>query len=369
MTWVYKYVVADDERLIRTSLIKQIYAYTNGLFQLHGETADGLEALRIVENSTADIVFSDVRMPGMNGLELSKYISERFPWVKVVLISGYSDFEYVRKALHYGVCDYLLKPIHPEKLAQALDNLSELIGREEEKELAVLLALIEGEEEPHRELWKQQLLKQESREVIAGIRVVLSKHIAPLANRPRIMHRLFSLWSDRFLRKTGLAVSEPFFRHNTNPNDWFGTLSWEEALHDWITLICAGLHQYPPSTGHKAVHDVKQLIHNRYAENLTLEDLAAAAYLNKTYLAGLFKQLTGLTIGQYIQEVRMKRACLLLETTRKKIHEIAESTGYHDLSHFSKTFKQHFGVTPQVYRNITGVSPGTRSGHEQKPTT
>lgn len=361
MMRAYQYIVADDERLIRTSLIKQVSAFKSNECLFAGEASDGLEALQIIEHSAVDIVFSDVRMPGMSGLELCEHIAHCYPWIKVVLISGYSDFEYVRKALHYGVSDYLLKPIRSDKLAQAIENAQSQLKLSEEKELAVLLALTEVDEKPLREIWKQYLLKRQPNAVIEGVLSVLSRRIQSLQKRPRLQQELLIAWSERFLQETGLFISlAPLQPEQVIlvDQEW---LDWKSTLGEWIVHLCSELHHRPTSTGTKTVSDVKHIIHKRFSENLTLEDLAAATYLNKTYLAGLFKQVTGLTIGQYIQEVRFKQACLLLETSRQKIHEIAETVGYHDLSHFSKTFKQHLGVTPQAYRNMVGASrlPGS----------
>jgi len=366
MDWTYHYIVADDERLIRTSLLKQINTFRNGDFVFSGEATDGLEALHIIERSTVDIVFSDVRMPRLDGLELSKQIAEQFPWIKVVLISGYSDFDYVRKALHYGVTDYLLKPIDPEKLTYSLNNVVEQLRIGEEKELSLLLALIESEEEPRRNQWKQYMLKQQPAEIVNEVIAVLSPRIRQFHNHRRLLRRLLSAWSERFMNKNGLSFSESYFHKTPDKFNWIDLRDWKKSVGDWIVQLCEELHHRPPATGHKVVSDVKKIIYARYAENLTLEDLAAATYLNRTYLAGLFKQSTGMTIGQFIQEVRMKQASLLLETTRNRIHEIAETVGYHDLSHFSKTFKQHFGVTPQAYRNMVGVPPDAGSIHDQK---
>lgn len=118
----YKYLIVEDERLIRRNLIKKITGLNLPL-ALIGEAANGLEAIRIIQENCPDIVITDIIMPQCDGLELTEYLYQNYPSVKVMILSGYSDFNYAQKAIRFSVKDYLLKPTTPEALSAALQKL------------------------------------------------------------------------------------------------------------------------------------------------------------------------------------------------------------------------------------------------------
>ena len=96
---------------------------------------NGLSALEALENESFDIVISDIRMPFLDGLALSQQIAKKYPEVKVIILSGYSDFEYARTCISYGVVTYLLKPIDFTELHDALAKTVQLLDSKKEKAL------------------------------------------------------------------------------------------------------------------------------------------------------------------------------------------------------------------------------------------
>ena len=96
---------------------------------------NGLSALEILENESFDLIISDIRMPFMDGLALAQQIAKKYPESKVIILSGYSDFEYARKCISYGVVTYLLKPIDFTELQAALAKTVQLLESEKEKAL------------------------------------------------------------------------------------------------------------------------------------------------------------------------------------------------------------------------------------------
>ncbi|UOK57428.1 response regulator [Bacillus sp. OVS6] len=121
-----KVIIADDEIQVRRGLKMKAKWEEEG-FQIAGEASNGKEALQLVEEIKADLVITDVRMPVMDGIEFARRCHRKFPHVKVIVLSGYSDFEYVRSSLVEGVKDYLLKPVAPDELAGALRRVKEEI--------------------------------------------------------------------------------------------------------------------------------------------------------------------------------------------------------------------------------------------------
>lgn len=118
----YHVLVAEDEPLILHNIAKKIEKCSAEL-QIVGKVQNGEEALDVLSTTSVDILVTDIEMPGMNGLDLIRCVREMYPSIHIVILSGYSNFEYARSALRYGVDDYLLKPIDQESLNQILQGL------------------------------------------------------------------------------------------------------------------------------------------------------------------------------------------------------------------------------------------------------
>ncbi len=114
-----KILIVDDEFVIRQGIITSIEWETMGM-TIVGEAANGREAYEKALSLKPDIVVTDVKMPLMDGLELTKLLRETMPKVRVVIISGYDDFQYAREALRMGVTEYLLKPIGADELVKLM---------------------------------------------------------------------------------------------------------------------------------------------------------------------------------------------------------------------------------------------------------
>src|SRR3954468_3316348 len=117
-----KVIITDDEIQIRKGLRMKVDWEAEG-FDIAGEASNGKEALELLRNLEIDLVITDMRMPIMDGLELAKRCQQEFPKVKVIVLSGYSDFELVRGSMKEGVKDYLLKPVAPDELVEALQKI------------------------------------------------------------------------------------------------------------------------------------------------------------------------------------------------------------------------------------------------------
>ena len=126
----YQVLLVDDEYYVRQSLLRRIRNLENEDFKVIGEAENGEEALDMLRKHDIQLVVTDIRMPVMDGLDLTRKILEQYPHILTVILTGYADFEYARKALRYGAFDYLLKPVSEESLdnllSRARTRLSEL---------------------------------------------------------------------------------------------------------------------------------------------------------------------------------------------------------------------------------------------------
>ncbi len=118
----FRVVIAEDEKLIAKNIAKHIES-ENPCFKVCGIYSNGEDALNAIKEQPPDVVFTDISMPVMSGLKLASEIHNSMDNVKCVIITGYADFQYAKEALHYGVKDYLLKPVDKEELHKVLKEL------------------------------------------------------------------------------------------------------------------------------------------------------------------------------------------------------------------------------------------------------
>ncbi|OWA33696.1 DNA-binding response regulator [Saccharibacillus sp. O16] len=119
-------LLVDDERSIVETLAETIPWESCGIGTVH-EALSGAVALEIMENHDIDIVMTDIRMPGMSGLDLITAIREKWPQVQTILLSGFADFEYAKQAMAQESFDYLLKPVSDEDLIETVKRLVDRI--------------------------------------------------------------------------------------------------------------------------------------------------------------------------------------------------------------------------------------------------
>jgi len=126
---MYNVLLVEDEILERENT-RESWIWKSGEFNLIADAANGKSAWEYLQHNPVDIVVTDIRMPFMDGLELSRLVSQQMPSVKVVILSGHTDFSYARQALSLGVSDYIVKPVRSEDLLQTLRKVAEKIDQD-----------------------------------------------------------------------------------------------------------------------------------------------------------------------------------------------------------------------------------------------
>lgn len=121
-----KVMIADDERMVRRTL-KAVGKWEENGMEIVGEAQNGIEALEILENEKPDVLFLDMRMPGLSGSEILERLGQKEGKLITVIVSGYDEFEYARTALKYGAVDYILKPIERNAFNRLLERIAEKI--------------------------------------------------------------------------------------------------------------------------------------------------------------------------------------------------------------------------------------------------
>jgi two-component system, response regulator YesN len=151
----YKVFFVEDEIITREGIRDNVDWQASG-FEFCGEASDGEMALPLLRAAQPDVLITDIKMPFMDGLQLSKIVRERMPRVKIIILSGHDEFEYAQKAISIGVTDYLLKPVTVQKLQTALQKLT--IQLDHERKEQDNLKKLQQEVEDNRVTRRERLL-------------------------------------------------------------------------------------------------------------------------------------------------------------------------------------------------------------------
>ena len=302
MKHTYSMLVVDDEATARSYVLRQIEWERLDITTLY-EAQNGLEAWQIIQEKHPDLMILDIRMPGMDGVELLEQICQSKTEISVVGLSGYSDFEAARKMLSSGrVVEYLLKPASADALFEAVTRC---LTRIEERQL----------------LRRGQALREEEE---------FPDHVEPPAE-------------GAFPAERPSPAEGPF------PAGGQPASPGQESL---------GAPAEEPSLGggrkRAVVQQAKEYIQAHYMEKLSLDTVAGQVYLNPSYLSRIFTESEGMSFVDYIQWVRVQRAKELLADPRYKVYEVADQVGYPNFKHFLKVFKKLEQKTPSQYRETAG---------------
>lgn len=130
-----KVFLVEDEFVVREGIKRNVDWQANG-YEFCGEAGDGELAFPMIQKLKPDIVITDIRMPFMDGLELSRLIKKEFPWMEIVILTGFEEFEYAKEAISLGVAKYLLKPISGDELLKEIADIGEKIAeKKKEREI------------------------------------------------------------------------------------------------------------------------------------------------------------------------------------------------------------------------------------------
>ncbi|VBB05715.1 transcription regulator hth arac- type [Lucifera butyrica] len=145
-----KLLVADDEFFIRQGIISLDWNRIG--VQVIGAVDNGIKAREIIQNESVDVVLADIRMPGMDGIELARFVKNLDGYTSVILLTGYNEFQYAKAAISNGVFEYLLKPTNPDEIMDSVKRAALAVGERRQRDRR--LQLLE------QELNAGRLLKQ-----------------------------------------------------------------------------------------------------------------------------------------------------------------------------------------------------------------
>ncbi len=343
-----KLLIVDDEVVLR-EYIRYVLTEENISMKID-EACSGREAIEKIEMLKPDIILLDIKMPGMDGLEVAAELKRHYPWLKIVILTAYDDFSYAHRAIQIGISHYLLKPVSPQELINTIRNVlndndgeialsygekindynleHQLIEsiklNERENAVKMLNALFLNENIENQDIGE---LKSNTIELMGIIvRTVISLDIGDqdlMEIKGKHQNLIFSSSSSSTIRSIML-----------------------EFVYDIMSLM---ENQYS-SPNKKLIIKAKDFIQRNYTGKIYMNDVAEYVGLSPYYFSRVFKQESGETFTQYINTIRIQRSKEYIRNHYMSLGEIALKVGYEDFSYFSKVFRKSEGCLPSEYR-------------------
>ena len=409
-----KVFLVDDEIVIREG-IRESFPWEETPYSLVGEAPDGEMALPIIRDTNPDIVITDIKMPFMDGLELCRELKSQMPWIGIIVLSGYDEFEYARQCIKLGVREYLLKPINSADLREALDKVSAQL-KEERKTLehaASLRARMEDggkflKEKLIGSLFSDETALEDAHNVLKQLRsmgcpvpapfyVVIDAAFSPTgtgqeaaallaessggivnASASRTGTRLLVLGdtaedAEERAYAVATSLSQELERSECkeirvgigeivdDPEKIFQSFKTARHIRHLLAerkderAVILGVREMGEVSDEKVpsvISEAKLYMSQNYSNaNLMLQDVAKAVNMSKSRFSTVFSQTTGQSFTEYLIYLRLSKAKELLKTSNLKSSQIATEIGYNDSHYFSYIFKKNVGMTPSDYRS------------------
>lgn len=350
-----KAVIIDDEFWVRNSIRHLADWERLGIDQIE-EAEDGLSGLNIIAQIHPEIVITDMKMRGMDGAQLLQKISEDYPFIRKIVISGFDDFTYTKQAILSKVDEYLIKPINPEELNRALEKAVRELGvtrgihaaKPLDKQLLKIITELkqivtrnfhEMNTEAVKRSFKQLEQALSDQEILQpGLNNSLYKQFMLL------LEEQFALSGSELTSEAQASASHFFVTDDTPVSKWIDVLSatyvgsLEELIHE------------RKNKNRINIDEIRKFLDLSYAEQVSLGTIASKFFVSKEHLSRTFKQEVGVTVMDYLITKRIEKAYQLLQESSVSIKSAAEAVGYSDLTYFHRIFKKMTGMTPSQIR-------------------
>ena len=372
-----KVFLVEDEAIIRRGIKKNVEWEKNG-FEFVGEAGDGEYAYPQILKTEPDILITDIKMPFMDGLELSHLVKKILPNTKIIILSGYNEFEYAKEAITIGISEYLLKPVTAASLTAVLRKVMEEIR--EEKEKSRLLERYFVSYEKYNEFLDKTDYTGVDRKLIqdflklgsAGEEgMFIDEYLAAVGEnnyRSLLLRQYMTIdiffCVQEFLK--GLSVCADEIPPELGDIKYIPKIvvSEEQTVSYLKELFAFAISERDRVSGNRygsLIDTAKQYLAEHFESNdVSLNTVAAQVGVSSSYFSSIFKQETGQSFVEYLTKLRIDKACELLRCTTLRTSEIGERVGYNDPHYFSATFKKVTGVSPKDYKN-GGQEPERRT--------
>lgn len=394
-------VLVEDETYERVSLREHINWDLIGV-SIVGEAANGEQGIAVISAMNPDIVLTDVNMPVMNGIEMSREIRKRYPDIRIVFLSAYDDFDYARNAIDLKIQAYVMKPINETELLLAVKKISDEITRERIEKMK--MDSIESQYSEHFDLAKRALINK----ILIGLpfspKEAIRLKLGWIADsHQRLVMLLFTYNKDFALQvdenlteldRNCCVLCEQLISTSTvpgcfivifHPYDMDCVTKIEQRVRAFFdqylpaaSVLCDGnitaesIHEFQQQYADyiKEKHEkekahtsddrnksreqladkVEQYVYKWYMMPLTIEGIAKDLHYTPNYLSNIYRLVRGTSINKLIMKHRLDKACNQLLLTKDPISDIAIRCGFGSLTYFHTVFKKEKGITPNEFR-------------------
>lgn len=343
-------VVIDDEYIVVEG-IKTLIRREGLDYDVVGFAYDGITALKVLKETKPDVVITDIRIPGLDGLSLIEEAKEFLTNTAFIVISGYNEFEYAKRALSLGVRGYIDKPITIEKIEEVLSKIeNELLDHEiilEEQKKQANKQTING----YIDKIIHGIIREDTNNIINDTKMILeimdrqdymfAEYINECYKFLCIIIGVFTEQKKQFELESYLSFYE------------LERLPSKDAVKNYTVDILSKISEKIDSantgSNHRIIIKLLEFIKEQYNQNIGLNELADMVNMNPAYLSILFKDEVGMTYIKYLTQVRLNHAKELLQQGYK-VTEVSEMVGYNDYHYFSNIFKKNLGIKPNEYK-------------------
>lgn len=386
-------VIIDDESVICDGLSHMI-SNINTTYHIIGVFTDASEALQTSDWDNIQLVFTDISMPGMDGLKFLRLLKEINSYIMVVIITAYAKFEYAQEAIKYQVLDYLLKPVDKKQLTDILkkaefeyqkrnmleQDASYLASHIEQLRKYFFMSRIFDESYMSPDKLNETLIRYKLDDKLVDLYVIKTCH--KKSELKKILSGLedadlcFYLYGSDSIY-TVLSLYNPAIKKSTltisNLEDTFVSaaegLSVSDNLSDVYLSLLSNLNEKlkkvnlynekslpiitDPAIGKTFspnVANIVEYIRKNYSKHLSLARISEEIYLHPNYLSNIFKKEVGITLTDYLNVYRVMSAEKLLLDPKNKIYWVTEQVGFVNQRYFGEVFKKVTGMTPTQFR-------------------
>lgn len=376
-----KLLIVDDDVYTREGLAENIPWELYGIEEVM-QAENGKEALHTVSWYLPDLIITDIRMPQKNGIDFCKEAVRLVPDCKIIFITGYMQTKYLKDAIDLSAVAFIEKPIQPEAVLEALEKAVEKIRRQQET-VQLQKENISYQKTRFLHLLQQKNTSEEQlEEICRDCGFVCARDEKYLCVEIRFENEMTELEQCReqleqfcaqkdvipegaqlisltktfasqilkdypeSLKNAGLETVEHYMEYLS------GSRHIQELKKRFYQLL-QGMEQcLEKQKGYsRVVSDIRTYCSQHLSDSALGGQMISDHFgLSATYLNQLFKQELGMTIKQYISEMRMEHAEQLLAQTYETVDEIAAKCGYSNGNYFAKAFRENQKMSPTDYR-------------------
>lgn len=397
---LYKLLIVDDESLVLECL-KGILDWTEVGFEIVGMFTRGSQVLEYIENNQVNAILTDIKMGDISGIDLARICHEKYPHIRFIFFSAYSNFEYAKKAISYGVCDYISKPVKLAELKGALDRLLDELNNQE------LSGVYPNE---FLEFSRQQLVADLSYGCINSIEALRQRLFnvnldTKLIDCPSVLitckienfsDYVQNIWRHDILRiyfavcsALTSSFSDMLFFYTKYSFDRMEILgifknidsNFRNRIEETLKMLphitrdilnmdiniqtyeCFDKLSYLATNEKRSDSSIedglnadniirasRQFMLENYHKDINLMDIACHVGLSPNYFSAYYKKYTSENFIDTLNNIRVDAAKKYLIETDTKVSVIYNYVGYNSPRYFFKIFKKLTGLTPTEYR-------------------